>query len=332
MSKKKRPRRNIPPATLLRPRMEDLFRDDTFLPKEDAAIQTDLDALTQGVSDRLFVKTLLRAYAAASEAVQARLDEILPGWLAAHDGIAILRTLAEDRSLGPDLRPIALAWLDAAGTDTTDLARIPDLFLDAYYYDDEEVVGDLSQAYTAIFWYTDARRRRAQGMTFLLDYNPPWDGSVKDIVVAPRKTPDQLLNRFHGIWNSIEMPAESVSPAQLKTVILQALTCNREAEIRLPRDLINARDLFEAQVLALPDEPETPEFTMEDFDFLATHGDRPEAIMAFEQTVGRRVRIGDDEEILIIGTDWDDEDLFFEEVDDWENEDDWEGEDWPALE
>jgi hypothetical protein len=105
MSKKKRPRRNIPPATLLRPRMEDLFRDDTLLPKEDAAIQEALRALTQGVSDRLFVKTLLRAYAAASEAVQARLDAILPGWLAAHDDVEVLQMLAEERSLGPDLRP-----------------------------------------------------------------------------------------------------------------------------------------------------------------------------------------------------------------------------------
>ncbi len=325
MSKKKRPRRNIPPATLLRPRMEDLFHDDTFLPKEDAAIQAELDALTQGVSDRLFVKTLLRAYASASEAVQARLDEILSGWLAAHNYVERLQTLAEDRALGPDLRPIALAWLDAAGTDTTDLARIPDLFIDAYYYDDEEVVGDLSQAYTAIFWYTDARRRRAQGMTFLLDYNPPWDGSVKDIMVTPKKPPDYLLERFHGLWNSIEMPAASISPARFKTIVLEALACNREAEIRLPWDLINASSLFEAQILALPDEPETPEFTIKDFDFLATHGERPEVIMEFEHKVGRRVRVSDDEEVLFIGSDWDE--------DDWlEAMDNLEDEDWPALE
>jgi hypothetical protein len=326
MSKKKRTRRNIPPATLLRPRMEDLFSDDTFLSKEDAALQEELNALTQGVSDRLFVKTLLRAYAAASEAVQARLGEILPGWLAANDHIKILQTLTEDRSLGPDLRPQALTWLDASGTDTTELEKIPDLFLNAYYYDDEDRLSDLSQAYTAIFWYTDTRRRRAQAMTFLLDYNPPWDGSVKDIIVSPQKPPDQVLKRFHSTWDNIDMSPDSISPAHLKTVVLKALACNREAEVRLPRDLINARDLFEEQILSLPDEPETPTFTMADFDWLAAHGERPENIMAFEQAVGRRVRIGDDEELLVIGSDWDEEE--WAEADERWLEDD----DLPAIE
>jgi hypothetical protein len=72
--------------------------------------------------------------------------------------------------------------------------------------------------------------------------------------------------------------------------------------------LIRARDAFERVVLLLPDVPDTPAFTMEDFDFLAHHGERPEGIMHFEQTVGRRVRLDDGEEILIIGTDWEDED------------------------
>lgn len=59
---------------------------------------------------------------------------------------------------------------------------------------------------------------------------------------------------------------------------------------------------------------------MEDVDFLVTHGEHPEGIMAFEQAVGRRVRIGDDEEIFILGSDWDDEDFFFAEEGDWDDE------------
>jgi hypothetical protein len=162
-------------------------------------------------------------------------------------------------------------------------------------------------------------------MTFLLDYNPPWNGSVKDIIVSPEGPSERLLKRFHNVWGNIGMSPVTISPAQFKTTVLKALACNREAEIRLPWDLINASSLFETQILALPDEPETPEFTMKDFDFLATHGERPEVIMEFEHNVGRRVRVGDDEEILIIGTDWDD--------DEWlEVEEDWDDEDWPALE
>lgn len=65
--------------------------------------------------------------------MQARLDEILPDWLGGNGYDEVLQALAKDRSLGSDLRPTALTWLDAAGTDTTDLEKVPDLLIDAYY-------------------------------------------------------------------------------------------------------------------------------------------------------------------------------------------------------
>ena len=100
----------------------------------------------------------------------------------------------------------------------------------------------------------------------------------------------------------------SISAERAKTVILTALNYNRAAKLRLPQDLIAAREAFIRYVLSLPDAPDTPAFTVDDFDFLAHNGKLPEEIRHFEQTVGRRVRLEDGEEALVMGNpDWEDE-------------------------
>lgn len=308
MSKRKRKHVNIPPATILRPRLDKLWADEALLHKEKDAIEGDLDVLARDVSSDLLVKTMLRAYQAASEAAQDRLDGVLPRWLDRSGHAESLKELAAAQSLGPGLRPLALRWLKAAGTDIADLESRPSLFLSAYYFDDAALLGRKSQASAGVFWYTSPKKNRAQGLGFLLDYNPPWDGAVKDVLVTPRRHPKSLIEKIQDVWRSGGMESEPIGPERAKTIILTALNCNREAEIRLPRDMIKARDLFERYVLSLPGATDTPAFTMEDFDFLAHNGERPEKIRRFEQTVGRRVRLEDGEEILVMGgPDWEDE-------------------------
>lgn len=299
MSKKER-RVNISPATMLRPRMDKLWGDEALLHKEDAAIADDLDVLARDVSSELLVKTMLRAYGAASEGAQERLDEVVPGWLAASGHVDTLAELTSERSLGPDLRPQALAWLKAAGRSVDGLEDVPSLFLKAQYLVDQNPWGGLSQAYVGVFWHLSPQKNRAQGFAFLIDYNPPWDGSVKDAFVTPKASPRRLLEKLQEIWSHGPLGEEDIGPAEAKTVILEALNCNREAEIRLHRDLRRERDAFEEMVLSLPDGPDTPDFTMEDFDYLAQHGERPEKLMHIEQTQGRRVRSKDGEEMVIV--------------------------------
>ena len=52
-----------------------------------------------------------------------------------------------------------------------------------------------------------------------------------------------------------------------------------------------------------------PSITIEDVDDLCHHRERPEDIRRFEQTVGRRVRMDDGKELLIMGSppDFDDD-------------------------
>lgn len=146
-----------------------------------------------------------------------------------------------------------------------------------------------------------------RGFGFLIDYNPPWDGSIKDIIACPQRSPEAAIRDFVECWAEQGRPLAPISAVEAKQKILESLECNRKADIRLPRDLITSREPFPHYVLTLPDGPETPPFTIADFDALAQAGQRPEEIMHFEQRVGRRVRLADGKEVMIMGADeeWD---------------------------
>ena len=309
MSKRKKKHApKISPATTLRPRLDALWAGDALLHQDDAAIQADLDAIARDVAADFLVVTMLRAYLAAPAPMRDRLDRVVPRWLSQRGYVNTLKDVVAGQSLGADVQPAALGWMKAAGVDTRSFERPPNLFFRAYYYDDAGMFGGKSQAYVIVFWYTSPRKKRAQGMGFLLDYNPPWDGSVKDILVTPASPPDRALREFLSVWARGGMKPETVGAQEAKTVVLTALHCNRTAQLRLPRDLIAAREIFAQYVLSLPNAPDTPAFTMDDFDFLARHGKPPEKIVHFEQTTGRRVRLKDGKELIVMGSpDWENE-------------------------
>ena len=306
--KGKRQRRRSP-ATLLRPRLDKLWADDALLYQDNATIEADLDVISCDVKPDLLLQAMLRASLSASVRARTRLDGVLPGWLRRHSHLSTLKEMVLDGSLHADLHPQALAWMEAGGIDSQAIVdELRDRFFQAYYFDDVDFVGEKSQATVQVFWYTSQKKNRAQGMVFLLDYNPPWDGSVKDIMVTSRRLAQMLVDGILDQWASREMVLEQISAEEARTVILTALHCNREANLRLPRDLILERETFVRHILSLPDAPDTPPFTIDDFDSLADHGQPPEEVVYLEQTVGRRVRMADGEEVLVMDSlEWEDE-------------------------
>jgi hypothetical protein len=92
------------------------------------------------------------------------------------------------------------------------------------------------------------------------------------------------------------MPLQPISDAAAKRDLLACLVANWREGIRLPRDLIVNHRLFVEHILSLPDTPDTPPFTAEDFDALSRTGETAEFIRRFEQQVGRRVRLKDGQE------------------------------------
>ncbi len=292
----------IPPASALRPRLDALWSNATLPQHDRDALSADLDAITQGITPALFLPIMLRAYSAAPPETQARLDEVLPAWLHDRGYDAELEALMTHRSLDSAHEELAVQWLAAAGRDPSTLVALTQW--DPFYRAD--FCGDDSQAALILLWYVNRQQTRVQGYNVLIDYNPPWDGAVKDIVVYPQRAPLTAVAEFVDRWRA-RMPLATIQidAVEAKEKILQALACNRAANIRLPEDLIASRELFVRYVLALPADPLTPSFTVEDFDFLAQHGERPEAIMQFERSVGRRVRRPDGTEVFIMGGDLD---------------------------
>ncbi len=159
--------------------------------------------------------------------------------------------------------------------------------------------GNIFQGVVQVYWYTDRRQLRVRGLTFLIDYNPPWEGAVKDIAVLPARAPEEAIAR------SVKgfLALQEIEAAEAKRRILMALKANREQGMRLPRDLIAVRGLFLEHVLTLPDTEDTPRFTAADFDELARTGRSAEALVLDERLHGGRTRLPDGSEVTILQVD-----------------------------
>jgi len=294
--KQRQPARRGAGLSSLRPRLDQLLRGDR-VSADNRQIHQELDALTEGIKPAVVLSTLLAASIDAPEAAQARLAGLLPGWLGQHGRLDALRELAAGDALDEPKRQQALAWLADAGADTADLLaerEAWDAFYGAYY------AGNPSQGSLMIFWYTSRRQHRVHGLGLLLDYEPPWDGAVKDALRYPQRAPEDALDEFVRFWDRRGEPAEQLTAATAKRRALEAFEHNRQLNIRLHPDLVAARDMAVRNLLALPDEPGTPSFSAADFDELASHGQHPEAIRRNERMFGYRARMPDGQEIRIL--------------------------------
>lgn len=287
----------VSPLTTLRPRLDALLSDTTVIDTAAPDFLKALDSICAGVKPADALPILLRAYHSAPETMRQRLDDLMPHWLCAHDAVAVLHTLVQRQHLNPQNQARALAWLTSTGTDPAALPALQPQtsFYGAYRYSDD------SQGLLNIFWYSDGRQQKLQGLGFLIDYNPPWEGAIKDLLVCGPADRQRVLQRYVHSWAERGMPLQPIGEAEAKREVLRCLAVNRREGIRLPRDLQTNRRLFIEHILTMPDLPDTPSFTVEDFDALSHTGKTAESIRHFEQHVGRRVRLEDGKELLVMG-------------------------------
>jgi hypothetical protein len=272
----------------LRPRLDKLFGEPWFASGEQTEREQALETLLHGLKPENVLPVLLSALVALPKHEQPGVSAALLPWLHARGYAPPLRELAARFTLSDEQQALALSWLGELGADTSQLARAEwDPFLGAYF------VGNESQSTVTIFGYTSPRNHRSEGLGFLIDFEPPWDGAVKDAVRYPQRAPDTSIEQFSALWRGQGMPPEPIEAAEAKQRVLTALQQNCARQIRLHRDLIAMRDLFARLVLTLPDSPETPAFTLDDFDALARSGREPEAIQIEERMLGYQTRMPD---------------------------------------
>ena len=287
---------NLSPLSLLRPRLDGLINNPGWLERGNEAIFGDLDVVTRNIPPEQYVPVLLRATANAESNIREGLSALVPNWLAQRNQIGVLGAQVDRGMFGGDELQLGLTWLRNVGVDVTPL--LPDAasrFFDAYYGADD--LG--SQGLLLMFWYVNRHRERVTGFNFLIDFNPPWEGAVKDIMQFPQRRPADALREFVGRWKNQHIELKQIDATEAKRRAIEILEQNRKQQIRLPRDLVAIRDLVVEQVLPLPDGPNTSPFTAADFDALCRQGESADQIARFEQTVGRRVRLEDGQEIFV---------------------------------
>jgi hypothetical protein len=301
--KRKRSTPNLSPLVLLQPRLDGLLGNEALAKKDVQAIKADLNVVFKWLKPSEFLPVFLSVCSAAPPQVQDRLDTVVPEWLSERGYGDSLRTLLDQHHVADKDRQRAVAWLEATGAEVSELKerQTQSSFYRAYMYTDD------SQGIVIVLWYADRRRRKVQGIGLLIDFNPPWEGAVKDIMVFPSSSPGRVKREYVDTWTQRGMPLSAIGAAEVKREILRCLEANRREGIRLPRDLIRARDLFLKHVLSLPDGPGTPSFTAKDFDALKRTGKTPESLSHFEQTAGRRVRMEDGTEVVVLGNPFDED-------------------------
>ncbi len=288
---------NLSPLSVLRPRLDALWREP---PSEQNESFAKLDSLTRDSQPADFLPILVTAYALAAEEIDPAWGDVLADWVAQREYVGALTELTEQLNLDADAQQVALAWLNNSGVDTAqlDLER-PASFFDAYWGGD-----DLdSQNFLILLWYTNARRNRVQGINFLIDNNPPWDGAIKDALPLASRSPREALRDHVSMWQARSAFADQIDGAQAKHYFLEALAQNQSQSIRLSRDTIALREQIRQHIFSLPDDNDTPDFTLDDFDEIAKLGKAAEEIMHSEQTLGYRVRMKGGSEVLMLDPD-----------------------------
>lgn len=292
---------NLPPGTLLRARLDGLFNHTEWVDQSTEKLGADLDAVTRGVKANDYLLVLLKATAVATATVQQRMLEIVPDWLQKNEGLAQLKLLVERNTVAGSEEALAIAWLQASGLPITKIVTTADKYFFAAYYGADDLG---SQAILIFLFYTNSQRSRVSGFQFLIDFNPPWEGALKDGFQLPQRGPAEAIRQFITPWEEKnELQMDPVDANWTRNRLIEAMLCNRSQKIRLRRDIAAIRDPMTTHLLNLPASPETPAFSLADFDELLhlDTGKTTEELVHFEETVGRRVRTEDGKELVYMG-------------------------------
>lgn len=290
---------NIPAATLLRPRLDKLLSNNNMIGQEKQKMYMELDRLSQEVKNHVFLPTIISAYVSVPSPLKSWLDYVLPEWLAQKEYIEELELMVQEQKLNPEQQGIALEWLQNLGRDVAilDIPTAEDLFYKAYYH------GNQFQGTIILLWYISPKRSMIQGANYLLDYNPPWNGAVKDGFFFPKKTTEKLETEILSRHRNVGMILKDISAAEAKDITINALVANYNAGIRLHRDAALTRDGFEKHILPLTGLPETPDYSLDDFDYICDNGKRAETLQSNEKNFGYRTRTDSGEEVVLFNPD-----------------------------
>jgi hypothetical protein len=243
-----------------------------------------------------YLPVMLKAFGAIEPAIQEDLALLMVTWLKRRDDIPHLKDMVEEGRFDAASGTTARQWLDHAGEP---INLTPQTAAEQFYAAAEGVDKLGSQGLLYVAWYGNRLRSRVRGCYFLIDYNPPWEGAIKDILWYNWRDPEGDQQKFLDVWAEGVLTWTELDPVEAKRRFIGHALVNLVTGISLHRDFIVSRDEILARILGLPDGPVTPPFSAEDFDGLMGLAQSSEQISRFEQTVGRRVRMDNGTEVFV---------------------------------
>jgi hypothetical protein len=288
MAKKNRPAEKPNPAIRLSglpTRLERLFMEQT----DPAELGAALDRLTDGLKPTSFLPLLVGAFAAAPDSQRALLDEPVSTWLREHGLLTVLRDLELRHLPGAPEREMMRAWLAAGGIaplSSQDLNPV-DRMIAAYEVSDE------AQASVTLFYFVDGRRRRVRISSFLIDFQPPWEGALKDLAYRSFPDAERARDEYFAVWEENIHEQRPIAVTDATRRVWTALRQSQAQGIRLPADFVAVMGEVVPFLLALPVDPEAPALTPDEIKALASTGRKPEDIVRDERLFGYQQRLPD---------------------------------------
>jgi hypothetical protein len=216
-------------------------------------------------------------------------------WLQQHELVELLHSLEARYTFKEPTRSVVRALLVSCGNlDLEEVVNPADLFLAAFEF------GGPSQDSPSIFWYEDERRRRVYSASFLVDFEPPWDGALKDIAFNRHPNFNEAVSAYRYTWRMSGLVPQSIDVTTVTQRIWKALRQSQVQGIRLPADFIAVLPKVMPFLNALPVGRGTVPLSAAEVDALLTIGRSPESIRHEESVFGYQIRMPDGGIIRII--------------------------------
>jgi len=256
----------------------------------------ELDQLTDGLKPSSFLPILLGAFASLSEAQRTALNGPISEWLQQHGHVELLRSLEDRHIFKEPTRSVVRALLAMCGIDLAPVvvANPADLFLAAFE------LGGTSQDSPTIFWYEDERHRRVCRASFLVDFEPPWEGALKDIAFTYHRNLNEAIENYRMVWQFSGFEPRPINAATAAQRVWKAFRQNQAQGIRLPADFIMVQSKVMPFVTALQVNDETVPLEAAEIDAMVNTGRSPESIRREEDLLGYQTRMPDGRVIRII--------------------------------
>lgn len=268
----------------LGPRLTQLFAHG-----DPTAMGGELDRLTDGLKPSSFLPLVVGALASTPDPQREQLIAPVSAWLKQRELQEPLSSLQARYAFQGPADGVARALLAATGIAVApeEEADPVELFIAAYE------LGEPSQDAPTLFWYEDARRRRVLMASLLVDFEPPWEGALKDLAFSTYRDHNRALDEYLRLWRGRGMEPRALDAATAAQRVWRALRQNQAQQIRLPSDFVAVMPRLLPFLLALPVASDATPLSADELAALATTGRNPEQIRREERLFGYQTRMED---------------------------------------